>query len=223
MTPRHHTVHGPLAASACAILLLGGCAKQQPIEFMFEPLGADGGEYTGTGSYAGDPWPCVLDMRTSLVWEVKTLEPGLHHAENTYTWYFSDDSEVYNRGDAGGEDGGECTGSACDTQAYVAAVNEQGLCGHHDWRVPTKEELGSLVDPRIRPPGPTLDTSYFPNMRSAEYWSSTTYAYHAPTAWAWGFEHGLDRVDHKREPKHVMLVRGEVELKDLPKSPRQRR
>lgn len=215
--------HTRLALGACATLMLAACGAPQPIEFLFEPVGADGNAYTGSGSYATDPWPCVLDVRTSLTWEVRTLDPGLHHAGNTHTWHFSNDSAVYNRGDAGVEDGGECTGSACDTQAYVAAVNSRGLCGHHDWRLPSKEELGSLVDPRIRPPGPTLDTRYFPNTRSAEYWSSTTYAYHAPGAWAWSFEHGLDRVDYKYEPKHVMLVRGEVELKDLPKSPRQGR
>ncbi|OOG25168.1 hypothetical protein B1C78_07055 [Thioalkalivibrio denitrificans] len=214
---------GRPAVTVCAVLLLAGCGQSQPIEFLFEPVGSDGEEYTGGGSFSRDPWQCVRDLRTSLVWEVKTREPGLHHADHTYTWHFSDDSGVYNRGDPGRQDGGECTGSACDTQAYVEAVNEQGLCGHHDWRLPTKEELGSLVDPRIRPPGPTLDIRYFPHMKSAEYWTSTTYAYHAPTAWVWGFEHGLDRVDYKHEPKHIMLVRGEVELKDLPKSPRQRR
>lgn len=200
-----------LSATA-ALLLLAGCSKPVPIEFVFEPVGADGGEYTGSGSYASDPWPCIADLRTGLTWEVKTSEPGLHNAANTYTWYFTGD-EVYARGDAGVRDGGICTGSECDTQGFVDAVNVHGLCGHHDWRVPSKEELGSLVDPRIKQPGPTVDTVYFPNTVADEYWSSSTYVYHAPTAWAWTLEHGLDRVDLKAEPKHIKLVRDQVSIK----------
>lgn len=220
MTTRYsHTLF--VASALAALLLLAGCEKPKPIEFFFEPLGADGNTYTGSGSFATDPWPCISDLRTGLMWEVKSQEPGLHHAANTYTWYFTT-GEIYTRGDNGVQNGGTCVESDCDTEGFVEAVNARGLCGHHDWRIPTKEELGSLIDPRIRTPGPTLDTTYFPTTGATEYWTSSTYVYHAPSAWAWGFDHGLDRVDHKAALKHIKLVRGEVEIKLEPARPHTR-
>ncbi|HRP95527.1 MAG TPA: DUF1566 domain-containing protein [Rhodocyclaceae bacterium] len=199
-----------ILAVGCAALLAGGCAKKEPIEFKFQRVSAAGEPYQGNGEYAGQPWACILDVRTGLMWEVKTPEPGLHYAGNTYSWHYPPEAEMYTRGDNGKPNGGTCTGSGCDTWAFMNAVNEQGLCGFHDWRVPSREELGSIIDPRIKPPGPTLSVEYFPNTVSAEHWSSSAYRFHSPGAWAWGFENGLDRVDLKESAKHIRLVRGEV-------------
>jgi hypothetical protein len=205
-----------IGATISSALLLSACAPQQTPEsvFDFERLALDGEVYQGNGDFLREPWACVRDRRTGLVWEVKTTEPGLRFVANTYTWYFPDG---HHRGNPGTADGGECIGSACDTEGFVAAVNEQGLCGHHDWRVPSKEELGSIVDPRHprnRRPGAATASDYFPDTLLAEYWSSSTYAYHAPGAWGWGFQYGLDRVDLKSNPKHIRLVRGEVRMAD---------
>ena len=32
-------------------------------------------------------WSCVLDNKSSLVWEVKSENEGLQYALNTYTWF----------------------------------------------------------------------------------------------------------------------------------------
>ncbi len=138
---------------------------------------------------------------------MKTKGPGLRAAANTYTWRAAADQP----GEAGSgtADGGACRGSACDTAAYVAAVNRRELCGYSDWRVPRRSELGSLNDPRIAFPGPTLPTAYFPNTRSAGYWSATPYRFRDDGAWLWGFDYGLDRVDWKSAAHHLRLVRGE--------------
>ncbi|HRP75946.1 MAG TPA: DUF1566 domain-containing protein [Rhodocyclaceae bacterium] len=206
-----------LALFLCiAAVLLAGCSKREPITFTFERINADGSAYAGSGSYATDPWECVLDVRTSLMWEVKSAAPGLRHADNTYTWHFPPEADIYTRGDAGKPDGGSCNGSACDTWAFAKAVNEAGLCGYEDWRIPTKEELGSIVNPTIRPPGPTLEHSFFPNTSTAEYWTSSAYAYHSPGAWTWSFFNGLDRVDLKENAKHIRLVRGEAGTRPAP-------
>lgn len=152
-------------------------------------------------------WNCVRDQRTGLVWEVKSDRPGLRYRGNTYTWYEPDSKRepVDYRGTA---DGGECRGSRCDTSSYVAAVNEMALCGFSDWRMPYRQELRSISDPRRPLTPPTLDTTYFPNAESAEYWSGNGYRMQFDAAWAWGFDTALDRVDWKRAPKHVRLVRG---------------
>jgi hypothetical protein len=156
------------------------------------------------------PGPCVLDQFTGLVWEVKTNQPGLHNREHTYSWF--DPAE-----DASGEldyrgkpDGGQCEGSACDTHAFVAAVNEAAFCGFQDWRMPTRDELGSISDPRKTSTPPTINTQYFPHTQSAEYWSSNDYQFHWNTAWLWNFGNGLDRVEWKESPRYVRLVRGKA-------------
>jgi hypothetical protein len=217
MTLRHFRRRGLLAVSACtSLLLLTACGKQEPIEFNFSRISATGESYNGTAMFGGDPWACVLDERTSLIWEVKSAQPGLHYAGNTYSWHYPPEAEVYTRGDEGQPNAGQCTDSDCDTWSFTKAVNERGLCGYHDWRVPTREELGSIVDPRIKPPGPTLNTDYFPNTVAAEHWSSSAYAYHSPGAWTWEFLNGLDRVDLKGNAKHIRLVRGEAGVKPEP-------
>lgn len=195
--------------AGCGVILiaamLAGCGDDSGrpssgLVFDFERLaGAD-----GSGEGGGQ---CVHDRRTGLIWEVKTMEPGLRAADNTYTWYAGQPGlKPENRGT---RDGGDCRGSDCDTAAYVAAVNDLALCGYHDWRLPERYDLASLNDPRIRFPGPTLATEYFPNTRSGGYWSATTYRFRRDAAWLWGFDHGLDRVDWKATPYHVRLVRGE--------------
>ena len=150
---------------------------------------------------------CVLDTSTQLLWQTKTSESGLHNAANTYSWY--DPNEAHGELDYRGlENGGDCAGSACDTWHYVQAVNDAGFCGHHDWRMPNKDELFSVSDVRRASTPPTMNTVFFPNARSAEYWSGNDYSFQYDTAWAWNFELGHDRVDWKKEPKFVRLVRG---------------
>jgi len=199
--PRQHAGIGVVLL----VILLAGCGngtgESSGLVFDFERVAAD-------GDAAGDgDGQCVHDRRTGLTWEVKTAGPGLRAAANTYTWY----SEQPNLKpeERGTRDGGDCRGSDCDTAAYVAAVNESALCGYRDWRLPERYDLASLNDPRIRFPGPTLTTEYFPNTRAGGYWSGTTYRFQRDAAWLWGFDHGLDRVDWKSSPYHVRVVRGE--------------
>lgn len=149
---------------------------------------------------------CVLDTETDLLWARKTATAGLHDYRHTYSWYDPDApaSELDYRGAA---DAGECSDSGCDTWNYVLAVNEAGYCGHADWRLPTRDELGSINDVlRVSSP-PTIDTEMFPHAQAAEYWSGTAYPHQWDAAWAWNFQFGHDRADWKKAPKHVRLVR----------------
>lgn len=171
-------------------------------------------KYVGIGRVGqqtvdGKTGVCVLDQFTGLVWEVKSPEPGLRYFEHTYSWFDPDE-------DAGGEldyrgkqDGGSCEGSSCDTRGFVDAVNETGLCGHQDWRVPTRDELGSISDPRKKETPPTINLLYFPHTQPGEYWSANDYQFHWDTAWLWNFGNGLDRVEWKASPRYLRLVRGE--------------
>jgi hypothetical protein len=50
---------------------------------------------------------------------------------------------------------------------------------------------------------------FFPRTQSAEYWSANDYSFQPDSAWAWNFLYGHDRVDWKKSPKFVRLVRGD--------------
>jgi len=193
-----------------ATSLLAACDRQPGPgpgihDSKYVALGADGAQLE-----ASETGPCVLDQFTGLIWEVKADTPGLHDRGSTYTWFNPEEDnsgELDYRGTPGG---GKCDGSECDTFALVQAVNETGYCGFHDWRLPSRDELGSISDPRKTLTPPSINIAYFPHTQPGEYWSSNDYQFHWNTAWLWNFGNGLDRVEWKGSPRFVRLVRGEA-------------
>jgi len=101
---------------------------------------------------------------------------------NIYTWHNPDNTTI-----------GEFAGTADadddtidNTHAFVTTVNAAGLCGVNDWRMPTREELHSLVDYSITSLGPTIDKTYFPNTVSSPFspfWSSSSDTRRTVEAW----------------------------------------
>lgn len=178
-------------------------------------LAACGGEQADTGSIHDTKYRraasgnCVEDTATGLMWEGKSDVPGPHDWRNTYSWFNPDEAqnELDYRGLA---DGGECQGSQCDTWSFLDAVNEAGYCGFNDWRLPTRNELMSISDLRKADNPPTANLDYFPHTQAAEYWTGFDYGTQHESAWAWNFFYGHDRVDWKRSPKYVRLVRGDA-------------
>lgn len=156
---------------------------------------------------AAESGACVEDTVTGLVWEAKSATAGLHDWRNTYTWFNPD--EANNELDYRGmPDGGNCHDSACDTWEFVRAVNVAGHCGQFDWRMPTRNELMSISDLSKADNPPTANLEYFPHMQADEYWTGFDYSTQYQSAWAWNFFYGHDRVDWKKSPKFVLLVRG---------------
>jgi hypothetical protein len=152
-------------------------------------------------------WDCVRDNVTGLIWEVKTTS-GLRSMYNTYTWYDPNSPD----GNPGVANGGNCTGSACDTHAYVQAVNQQGLCGASDWRMPTWRELQGIVD--YGRYNPAIDTGYFPNTLSSYstnyliFLSASPSPYGGKSVWAVSFLSGDTHPSGRESYYHVRLVRG---------------
>jgi len=179
------------AATAGALPKTGGGAAG----FDFTALDASGNALNAPGSHA-----CVKDNTTGLWWEVKTTDSGLRDWSNSYTWY--DSSQTSNPGYQGSETCSNTLGGKCNTQAYVNAVNAAGLCGHNDWRLPTRLELLSIVHNGTS--DPAIDTGYFPHTRSAWYWTSMP---RLSTAWVVHFIDGSPNVNDKNYINYVRLVR----------------
>jgi hypothetical protein len=83
----------------------------------------------------------------------------------------------------------------------------RGLGGHHDWRLPSRIELGSLVDYLVDPPGPTIDAGDFPDTPAEFFWTATPNAPFPTNAWVVDFASGLVQTERIASPHRVRCVR----------------
>ncbi|MEN9423009.1 MAG: hypothetical protein RL122_392 [Pseudomonadota bacterium] len=192
-------------------------------------------------------WACVKDNVTGLIWEVKQGIPndtigdtGLHDPDDRYTWY--NPNKTTNGGSngylyqqpRGDTPSNICFRSSieypidyCNTNAYVNRVNLSSWCGASDWRMPTENELYSIVD-LGKNKEYQIDSRYFPDIRAGEvsyglydhilftwYWSSSpSFGGVWPNtgdidnAWYVDFDSGNSSSDNKRLSLKVRLVRG---------------
>ncbi len=187
--------------------------------FEFTKISQSGVELAATEK----EWSCVKDQITGLTWEVKTPEQppnnftptalDLRSSHYTYSWYSpNNDNNVL----FGQYNGGDCFGSganSCDTYGYINSLNKIALCGYSDWRLPSKEELRSIVDYSnpiteeelidINEDNPiAIDKNYFPytnpetppNKDALWYWNQDPRPFEAEYKnkdhlWYWTSEH----------------------------------
>ena len=76
-----------------------------------------------------------------------------------------------------------------DASTYCVQLSTGGRKG---WRLPTIQDLASLIDPTVPPPGPTLPSGHpFGNVSTSHaYWSATTFAFNVANAWYVFFGNG---------------------------------
>jgi Protein of unknown function (DUF1566)/TNFR/NGFR cysteine-rich region len=89
-------------------------------------------------------WACTYDTVTGLTWEVKT--PANMNAK--FTWYQS-------------------------TTDLPQQVNAAGKCGFSDWRLPSYDEVRSIVRTVSAECVDHVDTTYFPNTPRASLWTAS--------------------------------------------------
>ncbi|PID44951.1 MAG: hypothetical protein CSB47_10535 [Proteobacteria bacterium] len=178
--------------------------------FKFIKLDSNGNELP---SSAGS-WTCVKDQRSGLVWEVKRDDGGVHDANDRFTWYSTDFST--NAGTLGSAAGStdSCEGydaaastSYCNTQAFAKRVNDAKYCGLNNWRMPTRDELVSIVN--YGTVNPSADIGFFPLTRSDLYWTATSVyssTISGDQAWAINFNYGGSSKEDKVKSLRVRLV-----------------
>lgn len=107
---------------------------------------------------------------------------------------------------------GTCSGSEIPVSwnAAVAACSDRNtslLGGRSDWRLPTYDELLTIVD--LDQYSPSLDTSLFPGAMTAIYWSASVPLENAASAYYVHFDNGaFIRIAAKSESHYVRCVAG---------------
>jgi len=122
----------------------------------------------------------VLDKETGLVWEK------------------SPDTAIPTR-----KPWTSTTETTADEYCY-----KREIAGRKGWRLPTVEELASLIDTSDSIP-PALPAGHpFLNVTNAAFWSSTTYNQDTTKAWLVGTEFGFVDTNIKVGKNSVWCVRG---------------
>jgi formylglycine-generating enzyme required for sulfatase activity len=94
--------------------------------------------------------------------------------------------------------------------AYASALT---LAGKSDWRLPNVKELQSLNDEKLFKP--SFNKTYFTNIASGNYWSSTTLLQSSTKAWDINVDYGILSYNDKTITENVLCVRGGFDKKDL--------
>ncbi len=85
----------------------------------------------------------------------------------------------------------------------MQGLNTSNYLDHNDWRLPTRNELQTLIDYGRYGPATT-----FPKTVGWYYWSSTTYALGTDDAWGMNFYTGNVDYSYTSDHAYVRAVRG---------------
>jgi len=153
-------------------------------------------------------WSCVEDTDKGLIWEIKSDDDTIRDKNNSYSWFEASLTDTTQ----GVADAGKCKGDInCDTQSYTQAVNAQNYCGYSDWRLPTREEMLSIVNFENTSSSVMINSHYFPDALPSWYWTASSNENHPEHAWYVLFRNGIAINDLKARPKHIRLVRNQTE------------
>ena len=129
---------------------------------------------------------CVRDNTTGLIWQGQTpAGSGLRANDQDKTNFDSTTvPQKYDASVAGSYRAPTLSeiNASTNSVGFMNAVNGTNLCGFSNWRIPTKDELLSLVKSSE---SPKIDNAWFINTPAVTwYWTSTSLG----TAMAWGIQ-----------------------------------
>ncbi len=129
----------------------------------------------------------VTDELTGLQWEKKTDDASVHDRDDRHLW------------SAGG-----AAAAGIAFTSFLAALNGACFAGHCDRRLPTLNELQTILLAQY--PDGDLDPVFGP--RGDYYWTSTAHATTPDLAWALSFQDGSRTTFTKDATLYVRAVRG---------------
>ena len=157
-------------------------------------------EFTSLRAAAQSPYVdngdgTITDQGSGLMWEKLSDDGTVHDQDNTYSW------------------------EAAVTDKIARLNNGSGFAGYKDWRLPSRNELKSIVDPRHQAPAvsPAFNAACTSGCTvtscscavSGYYWSSSTDADNSKGAWFVDFKDGSVGSTTKWGLNYVRAVRGQ--------------
>lgn len=153
-------------------------------------------------------WGAVADRGRGLMWAVNWQAGDTFPNRGDLTWYNPD------RASNGGSPGNPNRG--INTHAWLYQVNRDGWCGYHDWRIPTLDELKTLITGAVHTYY-HIREDVFPDMSAlgSRFWSATPDPDSHSSAFAVYFGYGQTGVTLKTHPLFLRLVRTAATLENL--------